>query len=239
MDLEQILGSSVSLVSELVRDWGRDVLHSIYPKEFELYMISLELVNPNNDIEEYFTFPINPNSMSKIEPYTKTIERGFNRVIVNRNSSFTPQDLSIKGNFGRDFRILVRQKESVTFNSILSKSKFFKEGEFNHSLKSGYGSFKILQRICQRSNELVEGKPMKLYFHNFMLGESYLAEVLDFTAEQSLASNMLWNYSLRLKIIAPINQSKRKVSFKPRSGTVQNTISKTVNRSKQIVSSLR
>lgn len=239
MDLEQILGSSVSLVSELVREWGRDVLHSLYPKEFELYMISLELVNPDNDIEEYFTFPINPHSMSKIEPYTKTIERGFNRVIVNRNSSFTPQDLSIKGNFGRDFRILVRQKESVTFNSILSKSKFFQEVEFNHTLKSGYGSFKILQRICQRSNELVEGKPMKLYFHNFMLGESYLAEVLDFTAEQSLASNMLWNYSLRLKIIAPINQSTRKISFKPRSGTVQNTISKTVNRSKQIVSSLR
>lgn len=239
MDLEQVLGSPVRSINDLVGEFGRDVLHSIFPKEFELYMISLELVNPNKDIEEYFTFPINPNSMSKIEPYTKTIERGFNRVIVNRNSSFTPQDLSIKGNFGRDFKVLVRQKESVTFNSILSRSKFFQEEEFNHSIKSGYGSFKILQNICQRSNELVGGKPMKLYFHNFMLGESYLSEVLDFTAEQSLSSNMLWNYNLKLKIIAPINQSSRKISFKPRSGTIQSTINSAVNRSKQITSFLR
>lgn len=243
MELEQAIGNVTGSINEISSSFGRDVLHTLFPKEFELYMISLELVNPNSEIEEYFTFPINPNSISKTEPYTKSIERSFGKIIVNKNDSFTPQDLTIEGNFGRDFKVLVRQKGEITFNSLLSKSKFFQgmgseDAEFNHTIKSGYGSFKILQHICKRSNETINGKPMTLYFHNFMLGESYLVEVLDFNGKQNLSSNMIWNYSLKMKIVAPINIPVKKFDFKPRSGVIQDGINKTLNRTKTILSSI-
>lgn len=204
--LSQILGENLSILGNSINSISRITLNSLYPKEFEAYMISLELVDYNDNIEEYFTFPVNPNYISKVDPRVKSIDRTFGKVIVNKSDQFVPKDLIIKGNFGRDFKVILRHKGEITFNSILSKSAFVNSEEFNPLIKSGYGSLKVLQGICERSELSVNGLHNKLFFHNYLLGESYLVEVIDFAEDQSLASNMMWGYTLRLKIISPVGK---------------------------------
>lgn len=195
--VEQLANSVGNIASTAVKS----TLNSLFPRDFELYLISLELVSPDDKPEDYFTFPINPQSINKIEAYSKNIERTFGSVVVNKTGSFTPQDITIKGNFGKSFKILVRNKDITSFTSVYKKA----EDEFSTTIKSGYGSLKVLQDICKRSNELVNGRPKRLYFHNFALGESYLVEVLDLNEDMNLSSNMIWGYTLRLKILSPIN----------------------------------
>lgn len=234
--VEKIQGLVGGQVSSLGASMTRNLLHSLYPSEFELYMVSLELTDFEDKVEDYFTFPINPSMISKVEPTTKTIERTFGGVIVNKSGSFTPQDLVIKGNFGRDFQILVRNKV-LNFNSILKQTTSFgvNPEEFSSTIKTGYGSLKILQGICKRSNQVIDGKPMKLYFHNFMLGESYLVEVIDFSSDMNMSSNMIWNYSLKMKILTPINIGVSRRLSLGLTSIVQKTISNVTKSIKNFV----
>lgn len=236
--LEQLLGENLNTLNIQVNSVSRNILNSLYPKEFEAYFISLELVDENDSIEEYFTFPINPSSINKVEPRTKNIERTFGKIIVNKSDKFTPQDIVLRGNFGRDFKVLVRHKGEVTFNSILSASKMFTEQEFNSLIKSGYGSFKILQSICEKADTSGNGKPKKLFFHNYLLGESYLTEVIDFTSDQSIQQNMIWGYVLRLKIISPVNDNLVNKLTKSVSGTAQNTLNQSLGNVRKLVSNV-
>lgn len=198
----------------------KSTLNILFPRDFELYLVSLELVGPDDRPEDYFTFPINPQSLNKTETYSKSIERTYGAVVVNKTGSFTPQDIVIKGNFGRSFKLLVRNKSSAPFTSIYKGP----EKEFSRTIKSGYGSFKVLQDICKRSNDLVNGRPKRLYFHNFVLGESYLVEVLDLSEDMSMANNMMWNYTLRLKILTPINVKRKDRLKLVLSGQVQKIV---------------
>ncbi len=236
--LGQLIGEGVQTVRGTVNGMHRNVLNSIYPREFEAYFISLELTDSNNNIEEYFTFPINPNFISKTEPRTKSIERTFDKVIVNKSDRFTPQDLTLKGNFGRDFKILVRHKGEVVFNSILSKTTMFAEDEFSSTIKSGYGSLKVLQAILDKAESSVNTNPKKLYFHNYLLGESYLVEVIDFNVDQSIQTNMMWNYTIRLKILSPINIGTTSALTRSTSSTVQNTLNNSLSSIRKTLSSL-
>jgi len=235
--LNQLLGESIDIINGTVNGVHRNVLNSIYPNEFEAYFVSLELTDCNDNIEEYFTFPINPNFISKIEPRTKSIQRTFGKIIVNKSDRFTPQDLVLKGNFGRDFKIIVRHKEEVTFNSILSKTTMFGETEFSNTIKSGYGSLKILQSILNRADSSINTNPKKLYLHNYILGESYLVEVIDFSLDQSLQNNMMWNYIIRLKILSPINMNIYSNLVRTTSGLAQNTLNKSLSSVRKVLSS--
>lgn len=205
-DLLEQLGKSVgSLASTAVKT----TLNVLWPNEFELYMVSLELTDADDTTLDYFTFPINPNSMTKTEPYIKDIGRSFGAVVVNKTGKFAPQDITIKGNFGKEFKMLIRNTQ-ISFKALVKKNPAGMDGdELSPIFKNGYGCFKVLQNLCKRSDELDNGKSRRLYFHNFILGESYLVEVLDFVGDMNMPTNMLWNYTLRLKVLTPINVSKK------------------------------
>lgn len=182
-------------------------LNTLYPNEFEVYMVTLELVDKDDNLLDYFTFPINPESISKSQPYVKQIDRSYGAVVVNKTGKFAPQDITIKGNFGRQFKFVTRDKsiKNVSWSGLLPWTKDDDSNlEFNRYYKSGYGCFKIVQNICKKADELDDGYARKLYFHNLALGESYLVEVLNFQGSQSSSSNMLWNYDLRMKIISNV-----------------------------------
>lgn len=236
--LGQFIGETINLAKETLTSASRNVLNAVYPKEFEAHFISLELTDENDNIEEYFTFPINPSSINKVEPRTKSIERTFGKVIINKSDQFTPQDITIKGNFGRDFKIVIRHKGEMTLNSLIGLTKMFTEEEFSPIIKSGYGSFKILQSICDRADSSVNQTPRKLYLHNYFMGESYLVEVIDFAADQSLSMNMMWGYTLRLKVISPINQDFMKKLKRSTSNTAQKTMNKSLGNVRKLTSSI-
>ena len=80
-------------------------------------------------------------------------------------------------------------------------------------IKTGFGSIKVLQKLLENSKTLDQkGKPVRLYFYNFAFSENYVVEVMDKVFSQSKESNMIWNYNVSLKAVAPINNTIRSKS---------------------------
>jgi hypothetical protein len=80
-------------------------------------------------------------------------------------------------------------------------------------VKTGFGALKILQAIIDKSDGVDEqGKSFRLYFYNPTLGESYLVvptkNPLSFNQNEG-GNNMIWEYTLNLTIIAPLDAFKR------------------------------
>lgn len=225
----EILTKVSSVVGDSLDVLSRTILHSLFPKEFEMYMLTFELTDFNGRTMDLFTFPINPSSMSKSEPFTKTINRSHGSIVVNRAGYFTPQDLTIRGNFGKSFKILIRNT-SINFFSLRL------ENELSHTIKSGYGSFKVLQDICNRSNELnSNNEPNLLFLHNFILGESYLVEVLEFSSDLTTSANMLYNYNLRLKLLSPVQMTTVNRTSTLTPSLIQRTLYQTVKSIKEVI----
>ena len=83
--------------------------------------------------------------------------------------------------------------------------------QFYVGVKTGYGAIRILKSIISKSNGVDKnGQPFRLYFYNMALGESYLVVVppSGFTCSQTKDKNMIWEYSLTLTSIAPLNSLK-------------------------------
>ena len=71
----------------------------------------------------------------------------------------------------------------------------------------------MLQAIVSKSVGLDDyGKPYRLYFYNMALGESYLVFIppsgIQFS--QDVTKNMIWNYSLTMTILAPLESVSNK-----------------------------
>ena len=195
---------------------ARMSLNALYPREFEFYMVTLELVKYDDTPIEYFTFPINPESINKSQPYLKQVDRTYGAVVVNKSGKFVPQDIVLKGSFGRNFKFVTRNQ-----TLDLSAIQWLPDGtEFSSNYKSGYGCFKLVQKICDESDLLDDGYSRKLFFHNLALGESYLVEVINFGGSQSVATNMIWDYDLRLKVLTNVYSKDQWKNFEKGAGSM-------------------
>lgn len=202
----------------LVEQIGVQTLANIYPYDFEWYMCALELTDSRDNTIDYLAFPIQPDSIQKTEVTRTNIKKSMAGVTVLSSDAYTPQDITIRGSFGRQFKIMLNVKDGMnrpgqysTMAGIYSlyqlKSRSLSFGSFNLSVKTGYGFSKILQAIVSKSVGLdEEGKPFKLYFYNMALGESYLVAIPPSGAQfsQDLSKNMVWSYSITMKTIAPL-----------------------------------
>lgn len=199
--------------SKSVADLGRNALSTLYPSDFELYLVALELVDSQGITEEYFVFPIMPSQIQKVENNRTNVKKSSSGTTILYSDSFTPNDLSIKGNFGRGFKFLVKQDKDLTaFGVGFNFGKLaVKTPNFDATVKTGFGATKILQRICNNSNKLdSKGNPRRLFFYNMALSEQYLCVVPNggLTLSQSYESNMIWNYALNLTIVSNMEDLK-------------------------------
>ena len=66
---------------------------------------------------------------------------------------------------------------------------------------------KVMERIVKKSlmNDKY-GLPRRLFFYNLALNSNYLVEFITLGKSQSIQKNMIWNYSLDMKAIAPASQ---------------------------------
>lgn len=206
---------------KLLGQLGRAGLSALYPNDFEAYIISLELATWDDKTIDYLTFPIMPNSIQQNEPKRTTIKQTSNGVTALTIGSYTPKEITIRGNFGRNFKILAGrmftgfntpnysiQSGKRTIESLHDTNTPTKFNPFDFGIKTGYGVTKILQSMIDKSNGLDNnGKPFKLYFYNMALGENYLVKIPPngFSLNQSMSSNMIWEYSLTMIAIAPLN----------------------------------
>lgn len=214
------LNAAKKTYTTLLESLGKGVMNTLYPNDFEAYMIALELTDSQDNTIDYLAFPIMPENIQKTENQYNTVKKTANGITVLTNSTFAPQNISLRGNFGRSFKILVGQTTSSAgaaystsagkYSSFESETKSlttFKTGMFDLNIKTGYGVTKILKAIVSKSCSTDKfGKPMKLYFYNMALGESFLVIVPPngLTLSQNMNKNMIWEYNLNLTAIAPL-----------------------------------
>lgn len=211
------------LVIDQVVSTGKAALSALFPRDFEYYMVALELTTYEGDTIDFFSFPIMPSQISKSENVRTSVYSTLGGITVINSDTFTPQDLTLTGDFGRAFKIVFGdlKNDLVTFKGVrFSNSKgvyhsdevgakFSKKiPDFNFAIKSGYGCLKILQSIIDRSVAHDNGRSFRLYFYNLGLGESYLVVPTKnpLTMNMNESKNMIWNYTLNLQIIAPLDR---------------------------------
>lgn len=208
---------------ELGRDLGKNALAALFPNDFEVYLCSLELVDSQDNVIDFFTFPVSPESISKIEPKKTQIRQTAGGTTVLTSTVYVPEEINIKGNFGRNFKILLnigREGTSLSgaafslsggkyaLNQIIGKeTSSMKVPAFDLGVKTGFGCIRMLKGIISKSNGVDKlGLPFKLYFYNLAFGESYLVTIppAGITFSQNMAKNMIWEYNLNMTAIAPL-----------------------------------
>lgn len=197
---------------ESIDTLGRPALGALFPTEFEVYIMTLELIDSGGEIADYFSFPVLPDDITVTSAELTNVKKSAGGVTSLSTSSFIPQDLTINGNFGRAFKVLIG-REMINFKAFGASLEANKNqnqnnilNPFDIKIKTGFGCIKILQAIVTKSNQLHNGKPYKLFFHNPTLGESYLVEKMNLVLRMDKnTSNMIWGYSLTFKILAYAN----------------------------------
>lgn len=182
---------------------GRGALNTLYPNDIENFLIIFELVDSKNEVEDLFVFPINPQAIKEDYQTTTTIKRTYNTVIAIDNKSFNPVRISLSGNFGKSFKVLVGRELVSGLGFVLKRGKG--EREFFSNVKTGYGCVKILQSFVERAQKPdVYGFPRVLNFYNLFSGNNYIVKPVTFSLNQDLGSNMIWNYNLTLEALGRV-----------------------------------
>jgi hypothetical protein len=214
MTLQQAALTQVAKLGEV----GKAALNLQYPNEFELYVIALELTDQNFNTLKYFVFPIMPNGLDENIEQLVSVKKTMAGVSVLSSPTFNPTTISLNGSFGRSFKIVLGSDAqellhsfttstgAVTGKSILAGAANF----FDNRIKTGYGCIKILQDIIEQSQQVDEKGIRHLILYNPALGNNYLVKAVNLRFNQSLDSNMIWNYNLQLKSIAPLEAIKTK-----------------------------
>jgi hypothetical protein len=231
--------SIVSKYRGLIDTLGRSAIHALYPNEFEVYFVALELTDSDGSTIDYFSFPVNPDSIAKNEPHRTNVKKSQSGVTVLSSNSYTPETITISGNFGKSFHVLIStlfSNSSFTSLAYSTKSGIFSALDitkdikdlrpvFSSYIKTGYGSLKLLQAILNKSNGLDHlGKPFRLYFYNPCLGESHWVKVNpsgpNFNMNKEM--NTIWTYNFALTTIAPLDSLKGEI----KSSSLVNILSK-------------
>ena len=218
------MSKSIEEANKIKQDWiqrakalgfnaAANLMATLYPVDFEAYQISFELCDSKGKTLDYFSFPIMPSELSIKEDSPVKVENTFGGVNSISSNIFVPKDISLGGNFGRQFKIIVRNKFVVPFAHKVIQERDYgvggqqrKELEVENMLKTGYGCLKVLQSIINRALEVDSyGECNKLYFYNMAFGESYVVKPISFRSYQNISNNGIWSYDLNLKAVCPLH----------------------------------
>ena len=103
-------------------------------------MCSLELVNSSGNTIDFFTFPEMPDNINKNEPKRNSVKNTLGGLVVLTSPTAVAQTISIQGNFGRMFKILLNGNtpalQGIAFSISAGKRKLFQiQGKNTSSLK--------------------------------------------------------------------------------------------------------
>ena len=178
--------------------------HALFPDNFELYFFAFELED-GNKVTDRFIFPINPKQINIQESKITSVTKTSGGVVALFNTTYNPLNISITGDFGRDFKLLIGNikdkmnlKDNNRWVDLYENVKPF----VNPYIKTGFGAFNELKRIIRKSSQLTPtGKPYKTIFYNLAFSEIYIVQILDFNPSMTDDRNMIHNYTLSMKAI--------------------------------------
>lgn len=204
--------------SDLLVNTGKAGLASLYPKDFSYSFISIELVDSQNNTVDYFSWPVLPDEIRETHTELTTIRKTMGGVNVLKNPTFNPRQISMRGTFGRTFKLILGQQtvEFAGFGFSIQNGKFnvstpnLLDGDipqFSSFAKTGFGCVKILEAMKEKSKKLDQyQKPHSLYLYNPILGNNYQVEFNTFSHMQDSGQyNMIPAYSLQLTAVASLD----------------------------------
>lgn len=209
MSLDNVIRNRTVLLETI----GASALNVRYPKEFEVYVVALELTDSAGKTLRYFIFPVNPVGLSEVQSEITNVKKTLAGITALSNTTFVPVQINLSGNFGRKFKILLgtdyvqflnsfkTQDGKVTSNSIGNGTLQV----FDQRTKTGYGCLKILQDIIEESKVIDEMGSRRLIFYNPAFGTSYLVKPMSFRIDMTQEMNMLHTYNLQMQAIAPLD----------------------------------
>lgn len=189
------------------------LLSSLYPADFEAYMIAFELCDNFGETLDFFAFPIMPSQLDIQETIPVRVENTFGGVNALSSTVYVPKEINLNGNFGRIFKVLIRNEFKIPIitkfdleRDYTGGNQTFKQTELSHNLKTGYGCIQVLRSLINRSVAVDSktGLPNQLYMYNMAFGEGYLVKPTNFNASQDISNNGIWKYNLSLKSICPL-----------------------------------
>jgi len=185
---------------------ARSTLASLYPNDFEVYLMALELVDSDGNTVDSISFPVMPNHIQKTEHTRVNVKKAANSLVVISSNSKAPSEIIIRGDFGRGFKLMLHpQKDSVEGYAFRGLS--FNTPEYEVGVKTGFGAFKLMQSIISRCTELdSKGNPYRLILYNMALGEIYIVvpTPTGIMLSQTQDRNMIWNYSITFTILGNV-----------------------------------
>lgn len=200
------------------KELGKIALQSLFPKDFSAALVAIELVDSNGATVDYFSWPVLPSEIREVHNELTNVRKTIGGVYVLKNTTFNPRQISLRGTFGRKFRILLNNKqiELAGFRFSMANGKFKISTpfsldntipQFSSFAKNGYGCIKVIEAIKEKSKQLDGyGRPHSVYFYNPILGNNYLVEFVNFSHMQDENQhNMLPAYSIQLIAVAPLD----------------------------------
>ena len=207
---------------------GKQIAASIFPNDFEYYLVTLELRDADDILVDLLAFPIQPSHLSESFSFNTTTTKTNEGIHILYNPSFQPVSINMRGNFGRNFKFLSARALPLIFKPIrtlkkkLTNSRRRQAGEaplsdskslldidnkyktfFNKIITTGHGCVKALEKICLVSKERdYLNRPFILRYYNSFSGNEFVAVVKGFEKNQDEGSNTIWNYSLSLTAVA-------------------------------------
>lgn len=197
----------------LLESIGKAALNVLYPTEFEVYVVAFELIDADGNTLRYFIFPVNPSNLEETSNQVTNVKKTLTGVTSLMSPTFVPIDITLAGSFGRKFKVLL----GTDFVQFINSFRVDGNGKvsaqsltkgvveiFSERVKTGYGCYKILEEIVNESIVVDEKGPRRLIFYNLAFGNSYLVKPMALKTSMSQESNMIHNYHLTLKALAPI-----------------------------------
>ena len=210
--------------NDLVSAIGKAGVHSLFPNDFELYIMTLELVDSQGATIDFLSFPVNPERFTYEDPALVNIKKSLGGISALDTETFNPKMITMSGTFGRRLRLLISPPSSTEINSerstdggvygnIADSGLQIKTEAFDARLKTGYGTLKILESIVEKSKGLdSNNEPFRLYFYNPTLNHNFLVKITKFSAMQDRTnSNILWRYDIAMTAIAPLANLRDRV----------------------------
>lgn len=182
------------------------LLNSLFPDEFEYYVMALEVINGEGRAVDRMVLPVLPEYISINKQKIKNIMKTGAGITVFQNNTFEPIPINMTGTFGRRMRLFLGSYE--TPQDFQGNPK-----DFEVNVHTGYGAMKMLERLYEKDGQLDDQNvPYRIVFYNLAFNQNYIVEMNSLQFRQDESNNMIWYYTLDMTAVAPADVSDDKFS---------------------------
>ena len=186
----------------------QSLLNTLFPNNFELYFVALELVNSLRVTTDRFVFPINPTSISAPEQNIANVQKTAGGIVSNYVTSTSPNQIVISGHFGRDFKVSVMNRANYNeFKKIENIVDAWQNTKIfvSETILTGFGCYNALKRIFEKSRQLDEsGKPYRTIFYNLVYSSANYVQLKTLDSSMTFDKNRIHTYQLTMQKLGAI-----------------------------------